>query len=95
MHFVRDARYTGGYELLLTFEDGSVRRVDLEPYLDGEIFEPLKEVTCFRGVRLDPELDTIVWDNGADFSPDFLYEIGVELAEAEVAAGKTREHAQP
>ena len=95
MHFVRNVRYVAAYELLLTFEDGSVRRVDLEPYLDGEIFEPLKDVTCFRRVRLNPELDTIVWDNGADFSPDFLYEIGEDLAEAEVAAGRTREHAEP
>ena len=76
MHFVKDVSYISGYQLLLTFEDGSVRQVDLERELDGEIFEPLKDVEYFKTVRVNPDLDTIVWENGADMSPDFLYEIG-------------------
>lgn len=90
MHFVRDARYTGGYELLLTFEDGSVRRVDLEPYLDGEIFEPLKDVAYFATAQVNREVDTIVWENGADFSPDFLYEIGEEVDPTEAVGLRSR-----
>lgn len=82
MHFVRKASYVSDYKLLLTFEDGSVRLVDLEPHLDGEIFELLKDVDFFKRVRVDTELDTIVWENGADMSPDFLYEIGVPTAES-------------
>ena len=70
MHVVRDAKHIGGYELLLTFEDGTVRRVDLGPHLEGEVFEPLRDPRYFRTVRVHPELDTIVWENGADFSPD-------------------------
>ncbi|HKZ84955.1 MAG TPA: DUF2442 domain-containing protein [Anaerolineae bacterium] len=81
MHFVRDAKHVSGYELLLTFEDGSVRRVDLEPHLEGEIFEPLKDLDSFKTVRVNPDLDTIVWENGADMSPDFLYDIGVPVTE--------------
>jgi len=77
MHFVRDAAYMSEYKLLLTFEDGVVKLVDMEPYLDGEIFEPLKDIEYFKTVRLNPDIDTIVWDNDADMSPDFLYEIGV------------------
>jgi uncharacterized protein DUF2442 len=42
MHFVKDMKYLSGYKLLLTFEDGSLRQVDLAPHLDGEVFEPLK-----------------------------------------------------
>ncbi|MFW6163559.1 MAG: DUF2442 domain-containing protein [Planctomycetota bacterium] len=91
MHLVRDAEYLGDHELLLTFEDGSSRRVDLEPYLDGEIFEPLRDVTYFCTGRVDPELDTIVWENGADFSPDFLYEIGEDVTGREVSAGDARQ----
>jgi hypothetical protein len=76
MHFVKDVAYVSEYKLLLTFEDGVVKLVDLEPYLDGEIFEPLKDIDYFRTVRVNPDIDTIVWDNDADLSPDFLYEIG-------------------
>lgn len=76
MHFVKKAEYLGEYRVRLSFEDGSVRDVDLEQHLDGEIFEPLKDVEYFKTLAVEPDLDTIVWDNGADISPDFLYEIG-------------------
>jgi len=76
---VKEVLYVSDYKLQLTFEDGSVKIVDLEPYLDGEIFEPLKDIEYFKTVRVDPDIDTIVWDNGADMSPDFLYEIGEEV----------------
>jgi len=76
MHFVKDVTYISAYKLLLTFEDGVAKLVDLEPYLDGEIFEPLRDIDYFKTVHLNPDIDTIVWDNDADLSPDFLYEIG-------------------
>jgi hypothetical protein len=63
-------------QLRLTFSDGAVKDVDLAPYLDGKIFAPLKDRDYFRTVQVNPDLDTIVWDNGADFAPEFLYEIG-------------------
>lgn len=81
MHFVKDAKYLSEYKLLLTFEDGSLRQVDLAPHLDGEVFEPLRDLSNFQSVHLNSELDTIVWNNGADMSPDFLYEISVLVAE--------------
>src|SRR5229473_2294673 len=74
MHFVKDVKYLSEYKLLLTFEDGSLRQVDLAPHLDGEVFEPLKDLSNFKSVHLNSDLDTIVWQNGADMSPDFLYE---------------------
>ncbi|MDA0738563.1 MAG: DUF2442 domain-containing protein [Nitrospirae bacterium] len=77
MHFVKTVQYISDFKLLLSFEDSSTRLVNLANYLDGEIFEPLKDLTYFQTVRVHPELDTIVWDNGADISPDFLYDIGV------------------
>ncbi|MCL0078439.1 DUF2442 domain-containing protein [Dehalococcoidia bacterium] len=79
MHFVRDVRYVSEYKLLLTFDDGVVKLVDMKPYLEGEIFEPLKDTGYFKTVRVNPEIDTIVWNNNADFSPDFLYEVGMEV----------------
>jgi len=81
MHFVKNVIYISEYKLQLTFEDGSLRLVNLESHLDGEIFEPLKDINYFKTVRVNPDLDTIVWDNGADMSPDFLYEIGTPMTE--------------
>jgi len=81
MHFVKNATYVSEYKLLLSFEDGTVRLVDLQPHLDGEIFEPLHDINYFKTVRVNPDLDTIVWDNGADMSPEFLYEVGKPVAE--------------
>lgn len=86
MHFVRKVEHVSGHTLRLTFEDGSVRSVDLGPYLDGDIFDPLKDPEYFRTVALNTDIDTVVWDNGADFSPDFLYGIGHEVAR-EASAG--------
>jgi len=76
MHFVPSVEYVSGYKLRLEFENGSVRLVDLAAELDGEVFEPLKDRRNFRSARLNPDLNTVVWSNGADMSPDFLYEIG-------------------
>ena len=38
------------------------------------MFEPLRDVETFKRFRLDPELHTLDWPNGADFSPEFLHE---------------------
>ena len=76
MHFVKDVKYYTDFKLKLTFEDNIIKIVDLQPHLDGEIFEPLTDIDYFKSVRLNPDIDTIVWSNEADFSPDFLYEIG-------------------
>ena len=86
MHLVKDVTYVSDYKLLLSFSDGSDRLVDLANELDGEIFEPLKDPAYFKKVRVDPDLATIVWDNGADLSPDFLYRIGVPITERALAA---------
>jgi hypothetical protein len=46
--------------------------VDLTNELHGPIFEPLRNVEAFRRFHVHPELRTIVWENGADFAPEFL-----------------------
>ncbi len=92
MHFITGVAYESDYRLCLRFEDGSLRVADLRNELDGEVFEPLRELDQFRTARLHPDLDTVVWANGADMSPDFLYEISVpvpaEVESRRVAEGK-------
>ena len=48
--------------------------VDLKDELYGEVFEPLKDMERFRSFKVDPDLETIVWENGADLAPEFLYD---------------------
>lgn len=79
MHYITEVRYESGFELCLRFEDRQWRVADLEPHLDGEVFEPLRDATRFASAHLNEDVDTVVWDNGADMSPDFLYEISVPL----------------
>lgn len=58
----------------LGFTDGTRRDVDLEPYLRGPVFEPIRrDPEVFRAVRVDRRMGTIVWENGADIDPDVLY----------------------
>jgi len=71
---VVQARYVSNYRLWLRFADGTEGEVDLERELWGEVFEPLKNQELFRAFRVDDELHTITWPNGADLSPEFLYE---------------------
>lgn len=73
--WVESARYLGGYRLWLRFNDGIQGEVDLESELWGEVFEPLKDPEYFRAFRVVPELATVTWPNGADFAPEFLYDL--------------------
>ncbi len=70
---VVDARHAGGYRVWLRFADGISGEIDLETELWGPMFEPLRNVAEFAKLRADPELDTIVWPNGADISPEWLH----------------------
>lgn len=71
---VVDVDYIKDYELLLKFSDGAVKRVDLRPFLTGEVFGELLDKDKFIQYGLTPT--TIEWANGADLAPEFLYEIG-------------------
>jgi hypothetical protein len=62
-----------GCSLRVHFENGTVRDINLEPVLYGELYEPLRNRALFIQVSVDNEVGTIVWPNGADFDPDLLY----------------------
>ena len=71
---VVDVDYIKDYELLITFSDGSKKRVDLKPYLTGEVFGELLDKDKF--IQYGLTHTTIEWANGADLAPEFLHEIG-------------------
>ena len=71
---VREARYVRDYVLWLRFNDGAEGEIDLKSELEGEVFAPLKDLSQFQRFRVDPELQTVVWENGADITPEFLYD---------------------
>jgi hypothetical protein len=71
---VTDAKYISGYTLFMSFSNGESGEVDLQDELYGEMFAPLVDREQFRNFRVDEEINTVIWSNGADFSPDFFYE---------------------
>jgi hypothetical protein len=71
---VRGFEIVGSYVLRVEFDDGTVQTIDFKPVLAGELFGPLRDPEFFRQVRLDPEVHTLVWPNGADFDPATLHD---------------------
>ncbi len=80
MLHVTAARHVGAYVLWLRFSDGAEGEVDLGPELTGEVFEPLRDPAVFARVRLDPEVRTVAWPNGADLAPEFLRDLVAQRA---------------
>ena len=72
---VIQARYIEEYIIWLKFNDGVEGEVDLRDELWGPVFEPLKDQEVFRRFRVHPDLHMIVWENQADFAPEFLHEM--------------------
>ncbi|SUE34287.1 DUF2442 domain-containing protein [Rikenella microfusus] len=73
--WITDVEYIADFTMLLTFNDGTKRRIDFLPLLKGKLFEPLKDRNKFIQFALTPW--TIEWYNGADFAPEYLYHQGV------------------
>ena len=71
---VKEAKYSHDYVIWLRFNDGAEGMVDLKDELYGEVFEPLKDVERFKSFKVDPDLETISWEIGADLAPEFLYD---------------------
>ncbi|MBS1250712.1 MAG: hypothetical protein MAG431_02307 [Chloroflexi bacterium] len=77
LHII-EATVCGPHSLELTFDDGTYKRVNVLPLLEGPIFEPLREPYYFARMVLDPIAGTVVWPNEADFAPEALYELAPE-----------------
>ncbi len=71
---VRSFEITGPYTLRMEFDDKTSQVINFEPVLAGELFRPLRDMALFNQVKLDPEVHTLVWPNGADFDPATLHD---------------------
>lgn len=70
-HVVR-AEYRGDYRVHVVFDDGQGKTIDFRQWLEGPVFEPLKDTTYFQ--RFFVEAGTVAWPNGADIAPETLYD---------------------
>ena len=70
---ITKAEYLDGYRVKLLFNNRETKIVDLSQSLNGAVFAPLKEIEYFK--RFAIKFNTIEWENGADFAPEYLYEI--------------------
>ncbi|HCE45777.1 MAG TPA: DUF2442 domain-containing protein [Lentisphaeria bacterium] len=70
---VQKAKYVKDYVIWVRFNNGAEGQVDLKDELYGEVFTPLRNPEMFKSFKVDPEIETIVWKNGADMAPEFLY----------------------
>jgi len=84
LHVV-EAKYLEDYKLRLKFNNGVIKDIDLKNKLYGEVFEPLRNIEMFKKVKVNKNTNTIEWENGADFAPEFLYEIGQEVKKVKAA----------
>src|SRR5277367_2848573 len=71
---VRSIKIEAPYTLRIGFDDATEQVIDFQPVLAGELFSPLRDLTVFNQVRIDPEVHTLVWPNGADFDPATLHD---------------------
>jgi hypothetical protein len=60
------------YTINVTFDDMSSQTINFKPILSGEMYGVLNNLSLFNQVKIDPEIHTLVWPNGADFDPETL-----------------------
>ena len=70
---IKSAQYLEDYKIQVSFNDGKEGVADLSSSLNGKIFEPLKDKSKFSNFVIDDDLETIVWENGADLAPEYIY----------------------
>jgi hypothetical protein len=71
---VSKAVYLEDYRISLTFNNGKTKTVDFQNELNGMVYEPLRQLDNFK--KFQVKYNTIEWANGADYAPEYLYEIG-------------------
>jgi len=74
LHVIQ-AQYVDHYKIYVVFNDNKEGVIDLEDVIVQDsraIFKELVDVEKFK--RFIVKADTVVWENGLDLAPEFLYE---------------------
>jgi hypothetical protein len=71
---VRSVEVVAPHVLRIRFDDDTEQTIDFRPVLAGELYGPLRNLELFNQVGIDPEVETLVWPNGADFDPATLHD---------------------
>jgi len=71
---VRSFEIISAYTLRVQFDDNTEQIINFWPILAGELYKPLRDLTLFNQVCVDPEVHTLVWPDGADFDPATLHD---------------------
>jgi hypothetical protein len=71
---VISADVVGPFTLQVSFDDGLTRRIDLHRFLPASCSVPCAKSNFSNQVRVDTEVHTVVWPNGADFDPATLHD---------------------
>ena len=69
------------YTLRVCFDDDTEQIIAFQAILEGELFGPLRDISLFNQVRIDPEVHTLIWPNGTDFDPATLHDWPEHLPE--------------
>jgi hypothetical protein len=85
---VRSFEIVSAYTLRVRFDDNTKQTIDFRPILAGELYGPLRNLELFNQVRIDPEVATLVWPNGADSDPATLHDWPVHDTAFKELAGR-------
>jgi hypothetical protein len=71
--WITKASFVENYKISLEFNDSKSGIVDCSNILTLPIYKELKDIEKFKNFKLNSW--TLEWENGADFSPEFLYQL--------------------
>lgn len=74
---VKKVEANDNYELLLTFNNGEVKKFNARELLKYPMYEPLKNIGFFKLVKVDNMC--VYWNDEIDICPDTLYEQSVPV----------------
>jgi hypothetical protein len=86
LHLIKEIVGYNNFELVLLFNNNEIRKINFEPKLKEWTTSPqskfgqLLNLDLFKTVKLDEEMETLIWENGIDLCPNVLYEMSEPIS---------------